>query len=135
MISLEDNMKNRICMSILCVAFFLSSLCLAFFSYKAKDALAYDTHMVEIQSRLKELGYYNGAVNGVYDDATVVAIKEFQSDNGIYVNKENKCYQSFVKQVSDYYDFHGITKAFHPDLSDGNYKNYTPKRFTVIQMN
>ena len=79
-------MKNRICMSILCVAFFLSSVCLAFFSYKAKDALAYDTHMVEIQSRLKELGYYNGAVNGVYDDATVVAIKKFQSDNGIYVS-------------------------------------------------
>ena len=51
-----------------------------------QDVYAYDTHMVEIQTRLKELGYYNGAINGVYDDATVVAIKEFQADNGIYVS-------------------------------------------------
>ena len=47
---------------------------------------AYDTHMTEIQTRLKELGYYDGAVNGVYDGATVGAIKRFQADHGIYVS-------------------------------------------------
>lgn len=51
-----------------------------------KNVYAYDTHMTEIQTRLKELGYYNGTINGNYDDATVVAIKEFQRDNGIYVS-------------------------------------------------
>lgn len=50
------------------------------------EVYAYDTHMTEIQTRLKELGYYDGAINGVYDDATVVAIKKFQADNGIYVS-------------------------------------------------
>ena len=51
-----------------------------------KTTSAYNTHMTEVQARLKELGYYNGVVNGVYDDATVVAIKNFQADNGIYVS-------------------------------------------------
>ena len=47
---------------------------------------AYDTHMTEIQTKLKQLGYYSGAINGVYDDATVGAIKRFQADHGIYVS-------------------------------------------------
>ena len=71
---------------IICVMFFLAMCVVSFFCIKTKETLAYDTHMVEIQTRLKELGYYNGAINGVYDDATVVAIKEFQADNGIYVS-------------------------------------------------
>lgn len=50
-----------------------------------KKVNAYDTHMTEIQTRLKELGYYSGAINGSYDDATVVAIKNFQADHGISV--------------------------------------------------
>ena len=79
-------MRNKINLAIICVVFFLSVLVVGFFGIKTKDALAYDTHMVEIQTRLKELGYYNGAINGSYDDATVSAIKAFQSDNGIYVS-------------------------------------------------
>ncbi len=76
--------KLLICMMfVLCISF---SFVICFFGLKNKDAYAYDTHMYEIQSRLKELGYYNGAINGIYDDATVVAIKEFQADNGIYVS-------------------------------------------------
>ena len=51
-----------------------------------RETYAYDTHMTEIQMRLKELGYYDGEINGYYDDLTVVAIKQFQSDNGIYVS-------------------------------------------------
>ena len=60
----------------------LSLVC--FFAVNREQTLAYDTHMIEIQTRLKELGYYSGAINGVYDNATVVAIKNFQSDHGIY---------------------------------------------------
>ena len=79
-------MKNKISLSIFCVVFFIAVVVVGVFGFKSKDVLAYDTHMYEIQSRLKELGYYSGEVNGVYDDATVVAIKEFQSDHGIYVS-------------------------------------------------
>lgn len=44
------------------------------------------TKTMEIQRRLQELGYYDGEINGYFDDLTVVAIKNFQKDNGIYVS-------------------------------------------------
>ncbi|MBQ9791704.1 MAG: cell wall hydrolase [Clostridia bacterium] len=44
------------------------------------------TRTMEIQRRLQELGYYDGEINGYFDDLTVVAIKNFQRDNGIYVS-------------------------------------------------
>ena len=77
-------MKKSFC--VLVIMFVVSIVTLMMIGVNKKDALAYDTHMVEIQTRLKELGYYDGVINGVYDDATVVAIKSFQSDNGIYVS-------------------------------------------------
>ena len=36
-----------------------------------------------IQSRLKEWGYYNGAVDGVYGQGTADAVKRFQQKNGL----------------------------------------------------
>lgn len=72
--------------SILSVIVIVAISLICFFAIKKEQTYAYDTHMYEIQYRLKELGYYTGAINGVYDDVTVVAIKNFQSDNGIYVS-------------------------------------------------
>ena len=37
----------------------------------------------ELQRRLKNWGYYNGAVDGVYGKATVEAVKAFQKKNGL----------------------------------------------------
>lgn len=37
----------------------------------------------EVQRRLKEWGYYNGAVDGIYGPATVQAVKAFQKKNGL----------------------------------------------------
>lgn len=74
--------KVLFCIAIVCMMVSLSLVC--FFAVNREQTLAYDTHMIEIQTRLKELGYYSGAINGVYDNATVVAIKNFQSDHGIY---------------------------------------------------
>lgn len=79
-------MKNKKYLGVICVMFIMFLMIVGFIGFRSKDTMAYDTHMVEIQTRLKELGYYNGAINGVYDDATVVAIKSFQEDNGIYVS-------------------------------------------------
>lgn len=53
---------------------------------KTSNVNAYAVDMSEVQERLSVLGYYDGAINGLYDDATVVAIKNFQRDNGIYVS-------------------------------------------------
>ena len=37
----------------------------------------------ELQRRLKEWGYYNGAVDGIYGRGTVEAVKAFQKKNGL----------------------------------------------------
>lgn len=37
----------------------------------------------EIQQKLKNLGYYNGSVDGVLGTKSVAAIKKFQKDNGL----------------------------------------------------
>lgn len=37
----------------------------------------------EVQRRLKEWGYYNGSVDGIYGPATVEAVKKFQKKNGL----------------------------------------------------
>ena len=70
----------------MCMLVIVSFATIGMIVFNRKTTFAYDTHMTEIQTRLKELGYYQGAINGVYDDATVVAIKNFQADNGIYVS-------------------------------------------------
>lgn len=37
----------------------------------------------ELQRRLKQWGYYNGAVDGIYGKGTVAAVKAFQKKNGL----------------------------------------------------
>jgi len=39
--------------------------------------------VIQIQTRLKNWGYYNGAIDGVYGTATFNAIKNFQRKNGL----------------------------------------------------
>lgn len=76
--------KRNLIFGIACAVICVGVAVLSFFG-ESKKVYAYDTHMTEIQTRLKELGYYDGAINGSYDDATVVAIKNFQADHGISV--------------------------------------------------
>lgn len=78
-------MKNKIVTICVCLLIALCGIATYLTINNTSEILAYDTHMYEIQSRLKELGYYDGAINGSYDDLTVVAIKKFQEDHGIYV--------------------------------------------------
>lgn len=39
--------------------------------------------VIQIQTKLKRWGYYNGSVDGVYGSKTVAAVKWFQSKNGL----------------------------------------------------
>lgn len=41
------------------------------------------TQVMEFQSILKKLGYYNGRVDGIYGDKTTAAVKHFQELNGL----------------------------------------------------
>ncbi len=79
--------KYKTWFAIIIVMVVVSVMTIAYFGLNKKSVWAYDSsHISSAQARLKELGYYDGAVNGVYDDATVVAIKNFQADHGIYVS-------------------------------------------------
>lgn len=40
----------------------------------------------QVQQRLKELGYYNGAIDGIFGSQTVKAVKNFQRDYGLTVD-------------------------------------------------
>lgn len=115
--------KVLFCIAIVCMMVSLSLVC--FFAVNREQTLAYDTHMIEIQTRLKELGYYSGAINGVYDNATVVAIKNFQSDHGIYVSgavggvTANALGINMTEQES--YDLYLLAKCIHAEARGEEY--------------
>ena len=44
------------------------------------------TAVTNLQRRLKTLGYYNGTVNGRFDEATKAAVEAFQKRNGLWVD-------------------------------------------------
>lgn len=43
-------------------------------------------HVYDVQARLKQWGYYNGAIDGVYGAGTYEAVRLFQSRNGLRVD-------------------------------------------------
>lgn len=79
--------KYKIAFCVVSLLAILSVFTISYFGLNKKSVWAYDSsYIYSAQERLKELGYYDGVVNGVYDDATVVAIKNFQADHGMYVS-------------------------------------------------
>ena len=42
--------------------------------------------VTQIQTKLKNWGYYSGSVDGIYGSATLTAVKKFQSKNGLTVD-------------------------------------------------
>lgn len=44
------------------------------------------SEVTKIQTKLKEWGYYNGSVDGIYGSRTVAAVKSFQQKNGLTVD-------------------------------------------------
>lgn len=44
------------------------------------------TEVKEIQTKLKNWGYYTGTVDGIYGSSTLAAVKKFQSKNGLTVD-------------------------------------------------
>lgn len=42
--------------------------------------------VVQIQTKLKRWGYYNGNIDGIYGSQTLAAVKWFQSKNGLQVD-------------------------------------------------
>ena len=96
------------------------------FSLKSNGRVS-GMHKFEIQSSNSQYAFY-------LDTKSSGALFRFGGGHDMMIYKQNSKSSSFCYQHNSYYDFHGITKAFHPDLTEGNWKNFTPKRFIVIQM-
>lgn len=47
----------------------------------------YGSDVLEIQKKLKELGFFNGVPNGKFGVATEEAVKKYCANNGLYVRK------------------------------------------------
>ena len=61
-------------------------------SFKNNEAFALSKYgssgneVIQIQTKLKRWGYYNGNIDGVYGSRTVAAVRLFQSKNGLTVD-------------------------------------------------
>ncbi len=53
---------------------------------KLQNPPMYGQDVREIQTQLKNMGYYNGPISGMYDNITVKAVKAFQQDMGLEVD-------------------------------------------------
>ena len=73
-------MKKVLCVILLLFVFTLgvSPFCLSFSKFGSRGS-----EVEQIQLRLSTLGYYKGAIDGIYGSATEKAVKEFQYDNSL----------------------------------------------------
>lgn len=96
-------------------------VCLNVFMYLETPNKAYadTTRTMEIQRRLTEYGYYNGEINGYFDDLTVVAIKNFQADNGLSVtgavDGSTASALGIYMSQQENYDLYLLAKCIHAE--------------------
>ncbi len=70
-----------------------------------------------MQRRLKELGYYNGVIDGDFGDGTELAVRSFQSNNGLTV--DGKAGESTLNRLNS-------SSAKRPSSSSGSGQRVTP---------
>lgn len=110
------NTRNTIIMLMV-----LLMACLNVFMYlePPKVSFADTTRTMEIQRRLTEYGYYDGEINGYFDDLTVVAIKNFQADNGLNVtgavDGSTASALGIYMSQQENYDLYLLAKCIHAE--------------------
>lgn len=53
---------------------------------KFQDPPMFGQDVQEIQVQLNNMGYYHNSINGLYDEATVKAVKDFQKREGLTID-------------------------------------------------
>lgn len=85
----------------------------------AKVVYAMGVDAKEVQQKLTDYGYYNGAINGLFDDATVGAIKRFQANNGLEVtgavNGATANALGIYMSEQDNYNLYLLAKCIHAE--------------------
>ena len=62
------------------------------FNFRNNESLALSKYgsrgneVIQIQTKLKRWGYYNGSIDGIYGSKTVAAVRWFQSKNGLTID-------------------------------------------------
>lgn len=56
------------------------------FSSQVVERGAFGDDVIELQARLQYIGYYNGAIDGIFDYGTYWALRNFQQDYGLAVD-------------------------------------------------
>lgn len=83
-------MKRKICKSAISLISIVLILCTALVPTLSVAALSRygsrGSEVRQIQTRLKNWGYYDGNVDGIYGNQTVAAVKYFQRRNGLTVD-------------------------------------------------
>ncbi len=73
----------------------------------------------EVQEKLKEYGYYDGEINGFFDNATVGAIKRFQESQGLEVtgavNGATASALGVYMSEQDNYNLYLLAKCIHAE--------------------
>lgn len=84
----KNKFKIAVCFSV--IVTILLVIYLTFFKYNEVQALSKygsrGNEVIQIQTKLKRWGYYNGNVDGIYGSQTVEAVKYFQRKNGLTVD-------------------------------------------------
>lgn len=79
----------------------------------------------EIQQRLIDYGYYDGEINGLFDDATVGAIKRFQANNGLNVtgavDSATASALGVYMSSQESYDLYLLAKCVHAEARGESY--------------
>lgn len=70
-----------LCMLILCIGYIVASVPTAVETLSKQGSRGQE--VTNIQTRLKQWGYYTGSVDGVYGAKTAEAVKKFQRANGL----------------------------------------------------
>lgn len=81
-------MENRRKLIISLIIIFALNISIILMAQHKVSAAAYKqgssgSVVTQIQTKLKNWGYYNGAVDGIYGSKTTSAVKYFQSENGL----------------------------------------------------
>ncbi|MBO5478672.1 MAG: spore cortex-lytic enzyme [Clostridia bacterium] len=84
--TIDRNKMAIICISLALLMFILYNI----FSSNIVQALSKygsrGNEVVQIQTKLKRWGYYNGNIDGIYGSQTLAAVKYFQRKNGLVVD-------------------------------------------------
>ena len=95
-------LKNKKFIFSLFFILFIIILTIGFFIYKKYSVIEATSRygsrgdeVIQIQTKLKRWGYYNGSIDGIYGTKTVNAVKYFQRKNGLTEDRNSWSKNSF----------------------------------------